>query len=236
MIPRISRIISASIRSGPRAVILTRGAKKRGAAQKTREFAAFVSMLRKRELGVIVEIGTLHGGTLWAWCSLARRDALIVSIDLPGGAFGGGYEIGKAATLQGYARRKQVVALIRDDSHEERTRVALERVLEGRDIDLLFIDGDHSCEGVKRDFTMYSPLVCRDGVIALHDILHHPADPDCRVDVFWEQLRATRRHIEYVDPADTRGRGQWGGIGVVFGENPTASPWWLSRGCRGAQA
>lgn len=223
MLPRISRIISASIGSGPRAVMLTRGAKKRGAAQKTREFAALVSMLRTRELGAIVEIGTLRGGTLWAWCRLARRDALIVSIDLPGGSFGGGYEIAKAATLQGYARREQAVILIRDDSHEERTRIALEKVLEGKEIDLLFIDGDHAYEGVKRDFTMYSPLVRPGGVIALHDILHHPGDPDCRVDIFWEQLRATRRHIEYVDPADIRGRGQWGGIGVVFGDDPTAS-------------
>jgi hypothetical protein len=30
-------------------------------------------------------------------------------------------------------------------------------------VDFLFIDGDHTYEGVKKDFEMYSPLVRREG-------------------------------------------------------------------------
>ena len=36
-------------------------------------------------------------------------------------------------------------------------------------IDLLFIDGDHSYEGVKLDFELYSKLLSPKGVIILHD-------------------------------------------------------------------
>ena len=35
---------------------------------------------------------------------------------------------------------------------------------------LLFIDGDHSYEGVKKDFEMWSPFVVKGGLIAFHDV------------------------------------------------------------------
>ncbi len=216
MLPRVTRIVSASVESGPRAVVLTRGAKKRGAAQKTREFAALVSLLGKHKLEVVVEIGTLHGGTLWTWCQVARQDALIVSIDLPGGSFGGGYETDAVPILEGYARKEQSVVLIRDDSHKESTLGALEHAVDERSIDFLFIDGDHSYDGVKRDFRMYSPLVRPGGLIALHDIIDHPAEQDCEVARFWKEVRSGSHVVEFVDRADVRDRGQWGGIGVVI--------------------
>jgi hypothetical protein len=36
-------------------------------------------------------------------------------------------------------------------------------------IDFLFIDGDHSYEGVKTDFELYSKLLSDQGIIAIHD-------------------------------------------------------------------
>jgi len=36
-------------------------------------------------------------------------------------------------------------------------------------IDYLHIDGDHSFEGVKKDFELYSNLVTNDGIISIHD-------------------------------------------------------------------
>lgn len=51
-------------------------------------------------------------------------------------------------------------------------------------MDFLFIDGDHAYEGVKADFEMYSPLVRKGGLVALHDICVHPPEMDCHVDKF----------------------------------------------------
>jgi hypothetical protein len=46
-------------------------------------------------------------------------------------------------------------------------------VLQDIKADILFIDGDHSYEGVKKDFELYSNLLSPKGVILLHD-----TDPD----------------------------------------------------------
>lgn len=40
-----------------------------------------------------------------------------------------------------------------------------------RPIDILFIDGDHSYDGVKRDWDLFSPLVSKFGVVIFHDTI-----------------------------------------------------------------
>jgi predicted O-methyltransferase YrrM len=44
-------------------------------------------------------------------------------------------------------------------------------LLKGSEGDFLFIDGDHTYQGVKQDFQMYSPLVKKGGIVAFHDIV-----------------------------------------------------------------
>jgi hypothetical protein len=36
-------------------------------------------------------------------------------------------------------------------------------------IDILFIDGDHTYEGVKKDFDLYSTILSTNGIIIIHD-------------------------------------------------------------------
>jgi hypothetical protein len=67
---------------------LARIAVKKGVIQKISEFSPLISFLKKRKLNTIVEIGTARAGTFYAWCKIAEPDAMIVSIDLPGGPFG----------------------------------------------------------------------------------------------------------------------------------------------------
>jgi predicted O-methyltransferase YrrM len=214
---RLSRLAAAAIEAGPRAVLLTLRAKRRGAKQKLREFALLVRLVRKRRPRVVLEIGTMRGGTLWAWCQIASRDALLVSIDLPGGAFGGGYSDAEGERLAAYARPGQTLELIRADSHDPATLARLQRTLGSSQIDLLFIDGDHSYEGVALDYQMYASLVRPGGLIALHDVLPGRAE-DGDVSRFWSEVRDRHRHEEFADRSDLSWRGQWGGIGVLFKE------------------
>jgi predicted O-methyltransferase YrrM len=163
---------------------------------------------------VVVEIGTLHGGTLWAWCRLASEEANIVSIDLPGGAFGGGYGNEASDRLRSYARKSQQIHLMRADSHDLETLSLLQGILGGRSIDLLFIDADHTYNGVRRDFEMFSPMVSSSGVIAFHDVLPHD-DPTCEVDRFWAEVSSVHEHVAFLEVRPDSER-QWGGIGVLL--------------------
>jgi hypothetical protein len=42
-------------------------------------------------------------------------------------------------------------------------------VLQDIKLDVVFIDGDHSYEGVKKDFDLYSKILTQNGIIILHD-------------------------------------------------------------------
>jgi cephalosporin hydroxylase len=84
------------------------------------------------------------------------------------------------------------IHLLALDSHEEATLSEVEKVLSGKIVDFLFIDGDHTYKGVKEDYKMYSPLVRKGGVIAFHDIQVNPKAPACEVPKFWAELVAER--------------------------------------------
>jgi predicted O-methyltransferase YrrM len=187
----------------------------RGACQKMRELTPVISLLKRRKLHTVVEIGTMQGGTLWLWCQLAQPDALIISIDLPGGKFGGGYKAKDLARFRSYAHEDQMLYFLRSDSHQKATKDEVTTTLKGRTVDLLFIDGDHRYRGVKQDFVLYAPLVRKGGVVLFHDILPHPQVPVCQVDRFWQEIKGHFQYKEFVEPDDDRGWGQWGGLGML---------------------
>jgi cephalosporin hydroxylase len=66
--------------------------------------------------------------------------------------------------LLNYGNNHQWIQLFRGDSHDELMLKSVKRFLAGKKLDLLFIDGDHTYEGVKRDWEMYSPLVAKAGL------------------------------------------------------------------------
>jgi GT2 family glycosyltransferase/glycosyltransferase involved in cell wall biosynthesis/cephalosporin hydroxylase/predicted nucleic acid-binding Zn-ribbon protein len=187
----------------------------RGANQKGTELAPLLDYLAERELRTVVEIGTQHGGTFYAWCQIAAPDAVVVSIDLPGGAFGGGYSEDDIERFRTYGQAEQELHFLRLDSHDPSTLARLKEILAGERIDFLFIDGDHTYYGVRKDVEMYAPLVADGGLIALHDILPHPEVREVKVDVLWQELARDYEHVEFVDRDDDRGFGPWGGIGVL---------------------
>jgi cephalosporin hydroxylase len=197
-------------------VRLAQAAQRRGAIQKITELAPLLALLARRRPVTVVEIGTHHGGSLFAFCRVADPMGTLVAVDLPGGLFGGGPSDEELDTIRGYSLPAQSLHLLNTDSQDAGTRDEVVAILDGRAIDFLMIDGDHRYEGVRRDFELYSPLVATGGLLAFHDILPHPQASQCQVDVLWNEIKDGYWHTELVDPDEDWGVGQWGGIGVLF--------------------
>ena len=160
----------------------------------------------------ILEIGTARGGTLYLWAQAAAEDATLVSVDLPGGEFGGAYPACRVPFYRAFAREKQTMHLLRTDSHKAETLEEVKAHFGGHEIDFAFIDGDHTYAGVKQDFEMYGPLVRPGGLIAFHDILPRPDMPDIQVDKFWQEIKEKYEAVEFVG---AEGSGRRIGIGLL---------------------
>jgi len=185
----------------------------KGAIQKPEELQRLVELIQSREKPMnVLEIGTERGGTLWLWCQLAHPHARILSVDLPDGPFGGGYPVEDVPKLLTYSTNQQWIQLFRGDSHDPLMLKSVKRFLNGKKIDLLFIDGDHTYEGVKQDWEMYSPFVAEGGIVVFHDIVEHTAVPDCQVAPFWNELKSQHETEDFIHSDG----GDWGGIGVLY--------------------
>ncbi len=181
--------------------------------------AEFLGLLDKvfagQKIQNFAEIGTLNGGTLFCFCRMAAPDALAISLDLPGGIHGGGWPSWKGPVFQSFVRERQRLHLVRADSHATSTLAQVSSLLSGARLDFLFIDGDHTYDGVKMDFSMYSPLVRPGGFVAFHDIAERrdaPVDgPAVQVPQFWSEVREKYESWEFI-ASPSQG---YAGIGVI---------------------
>ena len=169
---------------------LAHAAVEHGAVQKESELRWFVGFLRhhfSQRMGRVLEIGCKDGGTLWLWRQLADE---VVGVD-----------------VNPVPVAYQGVQVIQADSHKV--------VVDGL-FDMVFIDGDHSYDGVLADWDRFSKLT---RLVALHDIV--PGTDGRAVDALWAILRASYDTREWVDPASFPVRGETlgiedGGIGAVL--------------------
>ncbi len=164
--------------------------------QATEEILWLLARVRERRPRVVVEIGTDEGGTLFLWTYAAAPDALIVAVDTrPLGRFGRFSPY--ALVRHGFARGSQRIELLLPrDSHDPSTVEEVRSELAGTPVDFLFIDGDHTYEGVKQDFELYSPLLYEGGIVAIHDIASSLVPGVGR---FWSELAATHQTEERID-------------------------------------
>ncbi len=123
-------------------------------------------------LGVVVEVGCAWGGTLYAWRHIPWRNQPDVY----------GITMGHFADLPADTHGAVVID---GDSHDQATLDELAGHLDGRPVDVLFIDGDHTYDGCLADWRMYSPLVRPGGLVLLHDIRCAGEEAVARV---WEEV------------------------------------------------
>ena len=117
--------------------------------------------------GPILEIGT-HKGRSTVLLATARRDSgrdgLVVTMDISHEFLAEARETIAAAGLG-----SRVLIL-------QGTREALAGAVPPMTPGLVFVDGDHTYEGVARDLAALEPIVPSGGVIAMHDFGGYEAD------------------------------------------------------------
>jgi predicted O-methyltransferase YrrM len=187
-----------------------------GALQKPSELSELLQRVSAIQPRTVVEIGTARGGTLYGLCQVAPDDATIVSVDLPGGQFGGGYDNADVSRFMTYRRGTQRLSCLMADSHLLETRERLTGELSASPIDFLLIDGDHTYQGARLDWEMYAPMVREGGLVALHDICYHTLAPECQVDKLWAELEGQYDSDRIIDHTQDF----WGGIGVIRKSEP----------------
>jgi len=118
--------------------------------------------------------------------------------------------------LRKNVRRSQNLHLLRRHSHAKETFDEVRDILEGRFVNLLFIDGDQTYFGAKQDYEMYSPLVQKGGggLIIFHDIRRYVEKPEAEVDKLWNELK--KNNPKYYEIFDDEDMDSGYGIGVII--------------------
>jgi predicted O-methyltransferase YrrM len=163
-------------------------------SQNRSEILALLSAVARLRPRVICEIGSAGGGTLFLFAHVAHPEARLLSIDV-------GTDAEREARFRLLGREGQQLTVLGADSHDPATVERFRSWLGGGSLDFLFIDGDHSLEGVAADYETYGPSVRPGGIVAFHDIV---PDFDSRYGVatgtyaggvpeFWSRLRGEAR-------------------------------------------
>lgn len=163
------------------------------------EFGKFANLLNDIGIGSYLEIGSKFGGSLWGTLTRQKRPIKAVSIDLRQARHGDSLDR-CADALRGLGH---TVLLLTGNSQDWATIALAEN--EGP-YDVVYIDGDHSLEGVTADWQNYGPM---GRIVAFHDIIDKNG---MHVRYLWDELKQSYPHTEFVfDP----GRRKYG-IGMLY--------------------
>ena len=176
--------------------------------QKRQEIIPLLKLLVDRRPRFICEIGTSFGGTLFQLARVSHPEAKIISIDC-------GLSVVRSKVHARMGNNSQRIFCLRFDSGASDTIQKVHAILGTNKLDFLLIDGDHSYDGVSKDFKNYSPFVRKGGLIAFHDIL-----PDYKtklgidtgnwtggVPQFWQELKANYDTEELLEDSNQDGYG-----------------------------
>lgn len=181
----------------------------RRASQSQYELSSLIDLLRKYNVKRYLEIGAREGDTFHEIVTLVKTDYAL-AVDLPGGLWG------KSSTKNNLSiaisdlksRKYNVEAILGDSSSQE----IVSRIQKMEKFDAIFIDGDHTLEGVTRDWENYKDMA---NIIIFHDIVGHNeaekvSNMKVEVPILWERLKKEYQHLEIVEDGSNMG------IGVIF--------------------
>jgi len=164
---------------------------KKGIQQKEKEFLSFLELCIQNDYKSILEIGAYSNGCTYAYSQIFER---VVTVDL---------QHRSGIMLEN-------VVYITGDSHSENI---IEKVKSHGKFDVIFIDGDHTFDGVKLDYDNFKELINEGGLICFHDIWESVdcISQNCHVYKLWDEIKKENNIIEFGSDNKT-----WAGIGIIL--------------------
>ncbi len=160
-----------------------------------------------------LEIGVRAAVSLIMLGETVNQGGKIVCVDLPGACWGGEMQNTAAARakLEDFERRKQIMwAQIDDDSQRPEVVEEIEKL---GPFDFVFLDADHTYDGVANDFSNYIPMATKavilDDINNEETIKHKGKGYTSGVKKFWTELKETGAYAtsEFVASGSKQGKG-----------------------------
>lgn len=141
---------------------------------------------------VIVEIGTAYNASIAAWCEIAKPE-LAIGIDpltLP--------ETPEKGEMRKKLAQDYNIQIVPFRSEKPEAQQGLEKILNGRKIDFLFIDGEHLEEYVRYDYYQYLKYMNEPSLIGFHDIYYSKVLDKAGTGVWkvWEEAKSKYNYDE----------------------------------------
>ena len=178
--------------------------------QKREEIISFLKIVYREAPKRICEIGTYNGGTNFMLYHNLPSVNIMIGIDL---------YVKNRFFLRFFSKPSKYLYFLNGESCNPKILLKVERLLEGQKLDLLFIDGDHSYDGVRKDFLNYRGYMRQGGLIAFHDInpdnfILHGVETSSYVGgvpMFWANLKHAYPFYEFISDPNQYGCG----IGLI---------------------
>jgi len=174
------------------------------------EIIGLIEFFNKHQPGILLEVGTANGGTHFLIRRLCPSIRLSIAVDI---------DIRNCSLIDRITDTESS-HYIMGKSTSATTLDKVRKILgRQRKLDVLFLDGDHSYEGVKSDFLAYRGFVRPGGLIVFHDIvLDHGQRFGKKTESFtggvprfFEDIKHDYQHYEFVENPEQDGYG----IGVI---------------------
>lgn len=177
------------------------------------ELVPFMEVLRRENVTRFLEVGSRYGGSLWRIAKSLPKGSRVVSCDSAKGM--GGQKAGALDSLRACVDRLRKEGydahFVKGHSQAESVIWAVQKL---GPFDAVFIDGDHTYDGVKADWKNFGKSA---RIVAFHDIAwekpeNYSLDKLVEVPRLWNEIKDSHRHEEFVDKSD----GRTYGIGVLW--------------------
>ncbi|MBC5796696.1 class I SAM-dependent methyltransferase [Sphaerospermopsis sp. LEGE 00249] len=182
-----------------------------GLIQIKSEIGSFLDFALQRQPKIVLEIGLKNAGNSFLFLHYLDNVEDLICIDI---------KLNNLGKLNCLKKNSQKILFIEGSSQSDFSIKKVVQKLNGRFIDLLFIDGDHSYDGVKNDFYAYQHLVKDGGIIVFHDIVSDKNESEYEqssfresliysggVPKFWNEIKDHYQHKEFIENPEQRGFG-----------------------------